>query len=200
MPRKINPLNPDEVIYTIENEVEPVEEQTNENEVEPVIVVPEVKESEFAESFPYDNYFHDVEDEIVTVLPNGDKDYKLVVRRVLRREFEGKHLVKCRIRTAKFFDVTIKHLEHAYSVLNGKKIDGIIINHLIDRFGWSNGQQSNRPDLAKKLNVTVNSIEVATENLKTIIRKKDINKAYIEYVRIWEKEKSVDVIRDTIGV
>jgi hypothetical protein len=105
-----------------------------------------------------------------------------------------------RVRTANYFDVSLEHMTEAYKVLNGKKIDQFYVNDLIDRFGWSNGEVKNRSILSKQYNVSVNAIDIATEKLKEIVQRIDISVAYMEYVRQFEHERAVDVIRDQTGI
>ena len=100
--------------------------------------------------------------------------------------------MSCKINAARFFDVSVAHLEDAYAQLNGKKIDGFYITDLIDRHGFSDGKQMNRADLARKYNHNhIRPVDVASNNLKQIVRFANVRLAYeaylTEYKNIFEK-------------
>lgn len=100
-------------------------------------------------------------------------------------KYKATHKIKCKVRAAKVYGVTIEHLDKAYFDLNGKKLDGIYITELIDRFGFSDGRQLSRAQLANKygygLNIT--PIDVAENKLRSILQSADIKKAYATYLK-----------------
>lgn len=94
------------------------------------------------------------------------------------------HIGKCQVRTAKQFDVSIEHIDEAYFKLSGRKIDGFIINDIIDRFGFSTGIQESRAALCKRYKFTPNQrlVDVAEGKLKEILSQTNVQKAYMEYI------------------
>lgn len=205
MGRPANPLSnviPDynAIVDTVdESKVVAVEEE----KISEYIAMP-VPEDKRAEPFPVKEFFRM---EMFEVRELDEQTKKMNVR-VENREvyapmnprYLNNHTIKCRVRCARWFDVSFEHMEEAYRVLNGKKVDSLPISAIIDRFGWSNGEQMNRADLGKKYGISVYAVQLAQEKLKTIIQRKDLATAYIEYVREFEREKAVDVIRDQTGV
>lgn len=92
------------------------------------------------------------------------------------------HLVKCKFRACSFFNVSLDHLTKAYKALSGRKIDGVFINDMIDRYGFSNGRQTNLADLASKNSKNNFSIEIAIDKLKAIIVYENVLGAYGAYM------------------
>lgn len=154
-----------------------------------------------APAFPIDTYYLEREEEInVSNDPEFPK-WDIVKKLKLRREFaDARHRIKCRIRAARHYDVTIDHLQSAYKQLNGKKIDGIFINFLIDRFGFSDGKQMNRVDTATKCGLPVGAVEVADEKLKNIIQKTFVLNEYKEYLKTFTDENTHETMRDSFNV
>jgi hypothetical protein len=155
---------------------------------------------EYAPDFPAEDYYKRIDDEEEYIDDEGKARVKPIVRLVIREVYATKHLTKCRIRAAKEFNVPIDHLQHAYNTLNGKKIDGFLANAMIDRYGFSDGNQYNRQIAAEKSGVTVQSFDIAFEKLKKIVKCKNVYAAYMEYVSMFEREKSVDAIIGTMGM
>ncbi len=91
-------------------------------------------------------------------------------------------LLKCKLRACTFYDVSLDQLTAAYKKLSGRKIDGIFINDMIDRFGFSTGEQVNRADLARKYKKNVFTLEIAIDKLKNIICYKNVLGAYGAYM------------------
>jgi len=99
-------------------------------------------------------------------------------------KFTSSHAVKCKVSTARFFDVTIDHISNAYYIFNGKKVDGFYITQLIDRHGFSNGVQESRATLAKKFNMdNTLPIDVAENKLKIILQSSDVIKEYKDLMK-----------------
>jgi len=148
-----------------------------------------------AEDFPFDKYFEKISDLIIERdLVNPNKITKTPIERdILKPEYQKYFLQKCKIRAAKDFNVTIEHLAEVYKLLNGKKIDGIYVNDLIDRFGFSDGTQTSRADLKVKYKLSsIQHIEEAINNLKIIVKHKDVVGAYKVYMNKYliDKEKT----------
>jgi hypothetical protein len=120
-------------------------------------------------------------------------------REVMSKEFVSTygngnlHNAKCKYRACENFDVTIEHLTKGYSLLSGKKIDGYWATDLIDRFGWSDGEQMSRAMLSKRYNKNVASVDIAQEKLCDILNTADIQKAYIALVQDIKEEFSRDL-------
>jgi len=92
------------------------------------------------------------------------------------------HLVKCKFRACSFFNVSLDHLTKAYKALSGRKIDGVFINDMIDRYGFTNGKQTNIADLAVKNGKNSFSIEIAIDKLKAVIIYENVLGAYGAYM------------------
>lgn len=154
-----------------------------------------------AKEFPLEQYYREEEyEEDVSDNPEFPR-YEIKKRHVLRAQYQkSTHRIKCRIRAAKHYGVHIDHLQSAYKQLNGKKIDGMFINHLIDRFGFSNGKQMNRIDTAKLAGLPVEALEVADEKLKAIVQSMDVLGQYKEYLRTFTAEAKHDIERDSYNV
>jgi ribosomal protein L25 (general stress protein Ctc) len=86
--------------------------------------------------------------------------------------------IRCKIRTAQRYNVTIEHLENAATTLNNRVIDGFLANDLIGRTGFYDGVVINRADLATRLKTTPRAIEIADSKLASIIKKEDVLSAY----------------------
>lgn len=107
------------------------------------------------------------------------------------------HRANCCFRTCEAFDVKPEHIEKAYIELSGKKIDGIVVNDLIDRFGWSDGEQRSRAMIAKKYDKqSINVIDIAQQKLYDIINTDNPTKAYVELVQEIKEEFGRN-LRDT---
>lgn len=101
---------------------------------------------------------------------------------------------ECRYRAAAFFGVSVDHLLEAYAKLNGKKIDGIYVTDLIDRFGFSNGRQMSRAQIMSSYGRNnVNVVNVAQDNLKEILNASDVRKSYSNYIKDIKEEFSKDI-------
>ena len=106
----------------------------------------------------------------------------------LKDQFVGdepsKHIFRCKLRAAKAYDVSIKHLERAYYELNGKKIDGFYINQLLDRFGFHDGLQVSRKTYLEQLksNSGRHAVDVAEQKLKEILNNPNIRDSYSSYI------------------
>jgi len=94
------------------------------------------------------------------------------------------HRAKCCFRTGEAFGVDLEQIAKGYVLLSGKKIDGFFITDLIDRFGWSNGEQVSRNQLKDKYKkVSVQSVNIAQDKLRDILKSSDIEKAYVDLVK-----------------
>ena len=109
------------------------------------------------------------------------------------------HKAKCCYRTCEFFDSTAKHIKSAYSKLAGKRIDGFWVTDLFDRFGWSNGEQLSRSQLAKSYNKrNINSVDIAQEKLYGILNTADVEKSYVALIVDIKEEFAKDLKEKTI--
>jgi len=162
----------------------------------PAIVKSEKKEKKFDRDKYYTNKeIEKVRKDKVT----GEDEYYVEVKEVVRREFNT-HFRKCKIRTAESFDVSIEDIDSAYSKLNGKKIDRFIVNDLIDRYGFSNGQQMNRSDTAIKAGYSnIRTVELAEDKLKKIIKSDDVIKAYTNYLKAFDTERTKETVDNMNG-
>jgi len=151
------------------------------------------QEKQLADVFNEDQYFEDIAYQEIVKDKKGNVTKNNIIKKQLVPAYQNtSHLQRCKIRTAKLFGVSIKHLEDSYKILNGKKIDGIFINDLIDRTGFSNGNQLNRQQLVEKYKLSsIQHVEVAFGNLKDILKYKDVAKEYNAYMKkfLLEKEK-----------
>ncbi len=87
-----------------------------------------------------------------------------------------------RLRAAEAFDVPIEQIIEATRCLNGRKVDGIYAADLMGRYGSANGTCYNRATVAANYGVSIEHVELATERLQGIIRKKDVKAAYLAYL------------------
>lgn len=99
---------------------------------------------------------------------------------------------KCRIRTAKKFNLSIDHIQAAYYDLAGKKIDGFFINELIDRLGFSDGILESRTMITKRLDLGQKAqlIDVAEHKLKKMLSSINPLKEYGKYINDVQQEFS----------
>lgn len=98
--------------------------------------------------------------------------------------FKANHNIKCKVRAAKSLGVSIDHLNDTYRKLNGKKLDGFYITELIDRFGFSDGKQKSRAQLATIHNLTnIIPVEVAEDKLKKILVSSNVVDAYKAHIK-----------------
>ena len=99
-----------------------------------------------------------------------------------RAEF-ARGVGKCKLYAASKLGVTVERLAEAYPILNGKKIDGIMVNDLIDRYGYSNGRQLNRNQLAERYKLlSSNPIDIATSKLTEMLLAENVEVAYAAYI------------------
>ena len=100
-------------------------------------------------------------------------------------EYKANHKMKCKGRAAKVFGVTLEHLESSYFTLNGKKLAGIYITEIIDRTGYSNGNQLSRAQLSVKYghDGNVTPIEVVEQKVISILQSSNVKTAYTAYLR-----------------
>lgn len=110
-------------------------------------------------------------------------------------DFYANHKIKCKLRAARSYGVTIEHLEKAYFDLNGKKLDGFYITDLIDRFGFSDGRALNRTQLSEKYGYGHGPVvvDVAENKLRSILQNENVKKAYADSLR----ELKDEFIQDT---
>lgn len=127
--------------------------------------------------------------------PTGRKLKKEVFTKDFIREYGNGnlHKAKCKYRTGEQFDVDLEQIKKAYSLLSSKKIDGFWVNEIIDRFGWSNGEQKSRQMIADKYDKTVASVEVAQNKLRDILKTSDVAKAYVDLIKDIKEEFSRDL-------
>ena len=104
---------------------------------------------------------------------------------------------KCRKRAAARFGVEVSHLMDSYKKLSGKKIDGLLINDILDRHGVM-GRQTSRHDLATKCNVTLSTVEYAEEKLGLILKEANVQTAYLRYVQDMVALLKAEAERDAI--
>ncbi len=131
--------------------------------------------------------------------PTGRTLEREVLKPEFVRENGGLHQAKCKYRAAKFFDVGVSHLEKAYRLLAGKKIDGFWITDLIDRFGFSDGTQMSRAMLVARYKKTNrNLVDVAQEKLYDIVNSDDVTKTYVALVKDITEEFKRDLRDQTI--
>jgi hypothetical protein len=110
-------------------------------------------------------------------------------------------LAKCRYRAALAFGVSVDRVKEVYKLLNGKKIDGIYVTSLIDRYGFSEGPSGaiNRVKLAQKFeNKTSYSIDIAQQKLVEIMQAKDPLKGYMNTVNDIKTEFEADLKERTV--
>ncbi len=104
------------------------------------------------------------------------------------------HKAECKIAAAKFFDVSIERLEDSYIKISGKKIDGLFVTDLIDRFGWSDGKKMSRDQLRVLYNKTnINCINIAQQKLCDILKSEDVTKAYVDLIKDIKEEFAEDL-------
>lgn len=109
------------------------------------------------------------------------------------------HKAKCRLRTCEFFEVSPEQIEKGYTVLSGKKIDGFWATDLIDRFGWSDGEQMSRDMLRIRYGKTNrNSVDIAQEKLYDILNTADISKAYVDLIKDIKQEFSEELRNNAV--
>ena len=99
------------------------------------------------------------------------------------------HLNRCKYRACKNYDISIEKMQEATRLLNGRKIDGFYVNDLIGRFGFYDGVQVNRADLARKYKTTPFAVDVAQDKLKNILQSLNIEAAYLKYINILKREE-----------
>jgi len=107
------------------------------------------------------------------------------------------HQAKCCFRTGEAFNVELERISETYLKIGSKKIDGFFISDLFDRFGWSEGTQVSRQMLADKYKKPRVSVDIAQKKLYTILREKDILKAYMKLVKDI-KDTFVNELRDEV--
>jgi len=100
---------------------------------------------------------------------------------VMRPEYNS-HAGKCIKRSCETFGVSYIHLRKAFASLSGRRIDGILFNDLVGRFGFFDGEMTNRATLAARYKVPVMAIEIATDRLIDIVQNENIKAAYAEYM------------------
>ncbi len=129
---------------------------------------------ELAPKFDINKYYEEYE-AVNSEIVNGKKYDTLEKKLRLRREYESLQTwPKMRINAARVFNVSPDHLAHCYKTLSGKVIMGVLVNDLIDRYGFSSIQRFSRADLATKYKFSsIAPIEAATEMLKKILICKD---------------------------
>ena len=110
-------------------------------------------------------------------------DFIKVVSGGPRNNKKALHHAKCAFRALEFFDVSLEHLTKSYETLSGKRIDGYWATDLIDRFGFSDGEQMSRDMLRRKYNKSSRSVDVAQEKLYDIINTVDVSKAYVGLIK-----------------
>lgn len=146
-----------------------------------------------AEDFDEDTYFKTIYRDV----KNDDGGIDSVEKKVLKPDF-GSHLIKCQIRCAKRFNVMLNHLKKVVFELNGKKLDGFIVNDLIGRYGYYNGEQLNRDQVATKYKTNSMQVEIAEQKLAEIIKQSDPKQAYIDYTQIKLNETQKEIV-DSAG-
>ena len=164
-------------------------------------VKPRAKRQILADKFDRNIYFTTREFQQEVINPVTKKrSYSITEKEVIRPDYD-QHILKCRIRAAAAFDVTLEHLKSSYSVLNGKKIDGILANELIDRFGFTDGEMESRIDLATRYNLRNKAaVEISTLKLKEIIAKKDVQSAYMSYLKLVLAEAEKETSDDNLNI
>jgi hypothetical protein len=110
------------------------------------------------------------------------------------------HLLKCRMRTCRIFDIGLKDVMEAFKVLNGRKVDGIVVNDLLGRYGFDEGIQENRVTIGKRYNKSRFSIELAESVLKDIVKASDVKQAYADYLRNHETAEKIKQDEDMISM
>ena len=75
-----------------------------------------------------------------------DKDGKTVEINDFKAEFRT-NVGKCKVKACRAFDVPLDVLEKAVTELNGRRIDGVLVNDLIGRYGFYTGVGYNRADV-----------------------------------------------------
>jgi|TARA_Y100000310_G_scaffold344828_1_gene459822 hypothetical protein len=115
-------------------------------------------------------------------------------------EYNNNPSKKFKRSAAKFFDTTIDRLGDIANLLNGRKIDGFIVNELVGRLGFFNLKRMNRQKLADLKNhrdgsqsASILSVDMATEKLKTIIHDKNPQKAYTDYIEGYTKTVNKEI-------
>lgn len=116
-----------------------------------------------------------------------DKAGKIVEVEDLKPEFRN-HFGKCKMRACEFYNVSLNHLSKAVEILNGRKIDGFYVNDLVGRYGFYDGKQINRADLASKNKTTPFAIDLAQEKLKKILQSGKVESSYVDYINMIQKE------------
>jgi hypothetical protein len=127
------------------------------------------------------------------VLTEKQRNGQIIEEMDFRPEYKHHH-GKCLYRTCKHFDVSLKHLKKAAMVLNYRKIDGILVNHLLGRYGFYDGGQRNRSDVALEYKIPIMGVEIAEMRLEEIIQSKNVKKAYADYMQEYKDahERSID--------
>lgn len=109
------------------------------------------------------------------------------------------HLLKCKMRTCKHFDVSLSDILEAYKVLNGRKVDGIQVNAIIGRFGFADGEQQNRASLAKEFKTNVFRLELVESVVKDLIKAPDVREAYEAYINNNDIPEATKAFKDMIS-
>jgi hypothetical protein len=120
------------------------------------------------------------------VLTEKQRNGKIIEELDFRPEFKNHH-AKCMYRTCKEFDVSLEHMKKAAMELNYRKIDGVLFNHLIGRYGFYDGLQRNRVDVALEYKIPPMGVEIAEARVKDILSHADIKKAYADYMEEYKK-------------
>ena len=170
----------EEQLQPMEVEVDQMEVELPPIEVEVDINVPKIaKGVKLVPDFNEDDCMTDVEKVI---------DGQLCKVKLYNEKFQKKgSIARGQLRSAKAYNVSISHLSNVVDKLNGRKIDNVFINDLIGRHGFYNGSIMSRADLGRKTNTSLQHIEIATKKLKSIVKREDYARAYIEYLDFEKK-------------
>ena len=102
------------------------------------------------------------------------------------------HVGKCNKRVCFELDASMDHLQYCYEVLNGRVIDGFLINDLIDRYGFQGAENVNRVALVTRYNEinqtnkNVNALKTAFIKLKKIVTDRNPLERFMKYQKEYE--------------
>jgi len=126
------------------------------------------------------------------------KDHRGTYKIMSNKEEYNNHQGKCTHRLCKDVGISHAHLDKAYSLLNGRYIDGFLINDMLDRYGYEGAPNVNRAHLAAKNGKLPRHLEVAFSTLSAILRQEDTIKAFMKYQKEYEdallKERRDNVV------
>ena len=125
-----------------------------------------------------------------------DKYGKLHSFFIFKKEFQG-HQGGCNHKACEQLGVSFEHLEKSYELLNGRKLDGIFITDMIDRYGFKGSPQMNRANLALKNNKSIQSLETAYNKLRGVLSYADVLGAYMKHQKDYE-DMLLKVRRDAV--